>query len=240
MATDLGHEILADLLTHYPGWRGLLGEFGIDGRHGTDITLAAAAERAGVDLATVSEAMSGGRRAGIDCGAAERAPVGALIRHIEDAHHGFLRREFPRIARLIGDRRRGESTQGWLTRLDDAFRELRGDMEPHLLVEETVLFPMCHDIVDASSWPSFHSGPIGEPIKRLRHDHHHADELVGELERLLARDGGGPVVADDDPGLEAIVAAVHLLNEDLRRHLVEENEMLFPKVLELAAALDDS
>jgi len=240
MATDIGHEILADLLAGYPGWRGVLVEFGIDGRHGTDITLAAAAERAGVDLATVSEAMSGGRRAGIDCGSADRAPLGALIRHIEDVHHGFLRREFPRIAGLIDDRRRGGSAQGWLARLDEVFSELRRDMEPHLLVEETVLFPMCHDIVDASSWPSFHCGPIEEPIKMLRHDHLHADELVGELERILARDGGAAVAAAGDPGLEAIVTAVQLLDEDLRRHLVEENEMLFPKVVELAAALDDS
>lgn len=38
MATDIGHEILVDLLTDYPGWRGVLGEFGIDGRGGTGIT----------------------------------------------------------------------------------------------------------------------------------------------------------------------------------------------------------
>lgn len=165
MATDIGHEILVDLLTDYPGWRGVLGEFGIDGRGGTGITLAAAAERAGVDLATVMEAMSGGGRAGIDCGVAERAPLGALIRHIEDVHHGFLQREFPRIAALIDDRSRGDSAPGWLARFTEVFGELRGEMEPHLLVEETVLFPMCRDIVDASSWPSFHSGPIEEPIR---------------------------------------------------------------------------
>ncbi len=239
MVTEIGHEILANLLTDYPGWRGVLGEFGIDGRHGTDITLAAAAERAGVDLATVSEAMSGGRRDGLGCGDADRAPLGALIRHIEDQHHEHLRRELPRVAGLIADRRRGESVPGWLARLEEVFGELRGVMEPHLLLEETVLFPMCRDIVDASSWPSFHSGPIEEPISRLRHDHHHAEELVSELERLLAGDGDDPGVADDDPGLDAIVVAVRLLDEDLRQHLVEENELLFPRVLELAAALDD-
>lgn len=239
MATEIGHEILANLLTDYPGWRGVLGEFGIDGRDGTDITLAAAAERAGVDLATVSEAMSGGRRDGLDCGAANRAPLGALIRHIEDDHHGHLRRELPRLAGLIGDRRRGESAPDWLAHLEEVFGELRGVMEPHLLLEETVLFPLCRDIVDASSWPSFHSGPIEEPISALRHDHHRADELVVELERVLARDGDGAAAVDDDPGVEAIVTGVRLLNEDLRRHLVEENELLFPKVLELAAALND-
>lgn len=238
MATDVGHQILADLLADYPGWRGVLGEFGIDGGQGADITLAAAAERAGVDLATVIEAMSGGKRTGIDCGVADRAPLGALIRHIEDVHHAFLRREFPRIAGLIEDRRRGESAPGWLARFDEAFRELREEMEPHLLIEETVLFPMCRDIVDASSWPSFHSGPIEEPIKGLRHDHRHATELASELERLLDRVDVGPMVADGDSDLDAIVAAVHHLTEDLHRHLVEENEMLFPKVLELAAALD--
>lgn len=250
MATDLGHEMLADLLEDYPGWRAVLGEFGIDGRAGTDITLAAAAERVGTDVASVIDAMSGGRRAGIDCASAERAPLGVLIRHIEEVHHTFLRREFPRIARLLADRRGAPSPPDWLAPLEEVFGELRSEMEPHLLVEETVLFPMCRDIVDASSWPSFHSGPIEQPIRGLQHDHRHADELASELERLLAARGDAPDAgADaepdaepeaepDDPDLEAIVAAVGLLNEDLRRHLVEENDLLFPQVVEFAAALD--
>lgn len=62
---------------------------------------------------------------------------------------------------------------------------------------------------------------------------------MSELEGLLARTPGVST-AEDDAGLQAIRAAVQLLNEDLRRHLVEENELLFPRVLELAASLDDS
>lgn len=236
MPTDIRRERLGELFERHPGWVAVLEEFGIDGRHGTTITLAAAAERVGVDVEEVVAEISG-RRDRWSCRSIDRAPIRAMIDHVEQVHHAFLRREFPRITQLIRAAQDGRPGDQRLTQLDTAFASLRADMEPHLASEEAVLFPVCRDLANAFSWPSFHSGPVVLPIELLRHDHDRADSLLDELTRIIDddRSAESPMERPDEAEL---VAAIRSLDVDLRRHLAEENDLLFPRVLSLSAELD--
>jgi regulator of cell morphogenesis and NO signaling len=240
MASDIRLEVLDDLIERHPGWAPALEELGIDGRDGTGLTLAAAADRAGVDVDTVVAALPGPTRARRDCDSLDGVPVRVLVDHIEQVHHEFLRSQFQLVAQLIDEARHDDPTHAGLVRLADGLTELRGDLEPHILSEETTLFPLCRDIADAFSWPSFHTGPIVDPIQALRHDHADANRLLDDLLALVADEGQAGEAGQVGAGHAELVAAINDLDSDLRRHLDEENELLFPRVLALAAELNEA
>jgi iron-sulfur cluster repair di-iron protein len=61
------------------------------------------------------------------------------------------------------------------------FTALRDDLEPHLMKEEQVLFPMIRDLADATTAPTFHCGSVANPIRMMLLEHDRAGELLAEL-----------------------------------------------------------
>ncbi len=238
MVLDIRSVTLATIVDQYPGWIPVLEEFGIDGRNGLAITLAAASDRVDADINAVVAALSGPPLNRWDCRTVGAAPIRSLIEHIETVHHSFLRNEFPRINQLIAAARLERPNDALLSAINEHFDELRGDMEPHILSEGRMLFPMCKSIVDAFSWPSFHSGPVAHPIDLLKHDHDHAGELLTALVSLVDDFDQLRGALEDEDDIAELVAAVLGLNADLRQHLSEENDLLFPKTLRLAGELN--
>jgi regulator of cell morphogenesis and NO signaling len=220
MSVDLRHEQLDDLIERHRGWTHVLEEFGIDGRLGTGITLHAAADRVGADIEVVIASLSGPRRHPRPCTSIGSAPLRPLIDHIEEVHHAFLRSELPVIAGAIDDELRQRPDDHRLVALAAAFAEFRSELEPHLASEEATLFPLCRDLADAFSWPSFHTGPIVHPIQVLEHDHDHIDGLLSEVTRLAAGD-------------DVLTPLITELESEFTQHLREENELLFPEAVRL-------
>jgi regulator of cell morphogenesis and NO signaling len=66
-----------------------------------------------------------------------------LTLHIESKHHEYLKKVFPRISDLLDKvlSAHGERHPE-LKDLKTAFKYLREDLEPHLLKEERILFPL--------------------------------------------------------------------------------------------------
>ena len=73
-----------------------------------------------------------------------------LVDHIEATHHRYLWQELPRLSALID---KVTSVHGARhPELDDVarcFETLRADLEPHLVKEERVLFPMIRELATA-------------------------------------------------------------------------------------------
>jgi len=79
----------------------------------------------------------------------QRSPVpatmtaGELVDHIEATHHRYLWPELPRLSALIGQVRWVYGARhAELYDVARCFDVLRADLEPHLVKEEWVLFPM--------------------------------------------------------------------------------------------------
>jgi regulator of cell morphogenesis and NO signaling len=220
MSVDLRHEQLSDLIERHRGWTHVLEEFGIDGRLGTGITLHAAADRVGADIDVVIASLSGPRRHPRPCASIGSAPLRLLIDHIEAVHHAFLRSELPAIAAAIDGELRQRPDEPRLVALATAFDAFRSELEPHLASEEATLFPLCRDLADAFSWPSFHTGPIVQPIQLLEHDHDHIDDLLSTVTRLAAGD-------------DVVGPLIDRLESEFTQHLHEENDLLFPEAVRL-------
>ena len=77
-----------------------------------------------------------------------------LVDHIEETHHRYLWKELPRVSSLLD---KIVSVHGVrhpeLAEISSCFMELRADLEPHMVKEERVLFPMIRELATAERGP---------------------------------------------------------------------------------------
>lgn len=154
-----------------------------------------------------------------------------LVDHLEATHHRYLHDELPRLGALAhkvvgvhGDR------HPELRDVEATFTELRADLEPHLMKEERVLFPMIRELAAATSAPSFHCGNLENPIRMMLIEHDRAGELLASLR---ATTDGYQVPADACASYQALYEGIEALEVDTHLHVHKENNVLFPAVLAL-------
>jgi regulator of cell morphogenesis and NO signaling len=140
-------------------------------------------------------------------------------------HHDGLRETFPRIGALLDVVVCAHSEDHPdLRNLQRSFEQFRAELEPHLRSEEELLFPACAALERQ-----------GRPLEEVLLAAHERDHVsVGDGLRALR------VLAHDyDPrravcGIHGtLLDALAAFELDLRRHVDEENNLLFPRVRRL-------
>ncbi|MFQ5557050.1 MAG: iron-sulfur cluster repair di-iron protein [Acidimicrobiales bacterium] len=228
MTTIDPHETLGELVAEVPELARACAHLGLDYCCGGGRTLGAAGSAAGIDVADVdSQLAAESRVAATD----DWSSLGAadLVDHVEVTHHGYLRRELPRLSDLM---RRVVDVHGGrhreLNEVAATLRELRDDLEPHLLKEERILFPMVRALMASESAPELHCGSLRNPIGVMRVEH----DRVGELLRRLRDLTGGFVVPDDAcTSYRELHTGLAELEADTHLHVHKENNVLFPAVV---------
>lgn len=224
MTTIDASMTLGELVTAHPELAPELERTGLDYccAGGRSITLACTDR--GIDRSGLLERLAA---ATVDHGAPEWAtmPLGALVDHIEQTHHRFLRTELPRLSAALAEVARTARTD--CHELEDArscFEAFRRETEPHLEHEERVLFPSIRRLVRTGELPPFHCGTLGGTISVLRREHEHHDELLGLLRTVTH--GFRPRPGADDARAECYRDLARL-EADLHLHLHKENNVLF-------------
>ncbi|MEX1097975.1 MAG: iron-sulfur cluster repair di-iron protein [Planctomycetales bacterium] len=193
--------------------------------------LAIACREAGVDPQTLIDELA--RSATV--ATAERdwsaASLAELCDHIERTHHRFLREQLPHIARLLDAVIASHSAQHpELREVGAVFAELRGELEPHMMKEERILFPAIRTLEQSVLPPMFPFGSVRNPIGMMEHEHDQAGEGLQRL-RELTRDYAVPAGACTK--YRALLDALDRLEADLHVHIHKENNILFPRAAEL-------
>ena len=114
------------------------------------------------------------------------------------------------------------------------FAEVRADLEPHLVKEERVLFPMVRELAASTSSPEFHCGTLRNPISVMLAEH---DAVGALLARLRMMTGSYTPPADGCATYVACFAALAEIEADTHLHIHKENNVLFPLVVRLEAEL---
>ncbi len=158
-----------------------------------------------------------------------------LADDIERTHHAYLREELPRLGDLV---KKVSAVHGqahpWLTGLTSVYAELVGELEPHRLKEEQILFPMIRELDRAATAPSFHCGSVGNPIRMMEMEHQNAGAALDRI-REMTTDYETP--EDACNSFRAMLSGLEHLEADLHLHIHKENEILFPKASEMEARL---
>lgn len=161
-----------------------------------------------------------------------------LVDHLEATHHRFLWDELPRVTTLVdkivtvhGER------HPELVDVAACFAQVRADLEPHLMKEERVLFPMIRELAASTGTPSFHCGSLRNPISVMLSEHDAVGGLLATLRRLT--DGYTPP-ADGCATYAACFAAMAEIEADTHLHIHKENNLLFPHVVRAESELATS
>jgi regulator of cell morphogenesis and NO signaling len=226
--TPLTNRTVGELVAERPGRSRVFQSFNIDFCCQGGRTLREACERKGVSVGCVIEQLEAEAAdpAAPQSNPAELPPT-ALIDHIVEQHHGFLRRELPRmhamaerVAHVHGPHTRS------LVAIFRTFVEAESELTSHMMKEEQILVPA----IVALSQGERLTGTLDGPISCMIHEH---DEVGNALARIreLSNDFQPPAEACNT--YRALFAGLPDLEEDLHRHIHLENAVLFPTTQKL-------
>ena len=227
-------DTLGELVTTDPSLARELERVGLDYCCGGAKTLAQACSTRGLDAAAVVADLEAARAVAPPPAWSSMGVV-ELVDHIEATHHWYLWSELPRLSALADKvlaahgRRHPE-----LGQIADCVATIRADLEPHLMKEERMLFPMIRELAEASQRPAFHCGTVRNPIAVMTAEHEQVGELLAHL-RALTDDYAVP--SDGCRSYSALFAALVQLEEDTHLHVHKENNVLFPAVERIEAQL---
>jgi regulator of cell morphogenesis and NO signaling len=181
----------------------------------------AAAER-GVDpktlLAELDDAVSERLNESVDPRSLSNA---ALVGHIVARHHDYLRKALPFIAALSAKVARVHGDHNpKLRTLDVIVKKISGEIEPHLDVEEQVMFPAVLGGRDRAE--------IVRTLRSMHMDHLVIGELLSQL-RDAADDFRLPEWACNS--YRTLFAELEALEADILRHVHLENHVLMPRFI---------
>lgn len=214
--------------------------------HGIDFccrgerTMQAVCTAQNIDLATLEAEIDAALRHGLPI-AEDPATwtLTHLVDHIEHVHHAYVNARTPVLQQYLDKLCKVHDAQHpELFEIAREFDACAGAMAAHMKKEELVLFPFIRRMElaqrEGSAPPLPHFGTVENPVNMMKHEH---DE-EGERFRRIATLSNGHTPPDD--GCNTYRAAFALLKEfeeDLHRHIHLENNILFPKALELERML---
>jgi regulator of cell morphogenesis and NO signaling len=166
------------------------------------------------------------------------APLAELCEHIVKTHHDYLRRELPRLEAIIAKVVRAHRVNHpELAEVQEAYAELRGELEPHMMKEECILFPSIWYLETNQRPTDFPFGSLANPIRVMINEHDHAGDAMERL-RKLTGDYTPPVGACNT--YRVMLEGLSALERDLHEHVHKENSILFPRAVELEDKLGGS
>jgi regulator of cell morphogenesis and NO signaling len=234
------NRTVRELAVEIPGATRLFEKVGIDYCCGGQRSLADACSRAGVavkDMITSLESAAVSHAPGEEPNFLT-ATLGELMAHIVGKHHVFTKSELVRLEALL-DRVCIEHglNHPELVQLRVLFEVLCADLNAHMRKEEITLFPYISAMEDAVrnsrpvTTPPF--GTVANPVRRMMMEHDHVGDLLNKMRRLTL-DYTTP--SNACISYKTLYQALDDLEKDLHQHIHLENNILFPRAVELEDA----
>ncbi|MBA4150525.1 MAG: iron-sulfur cluster repair di-iron protein [Verrucomicrobia bacterium] len=221
--TPLVQRTVGELVAERPGRSRVFQSFGIDFCCQGSRTLTDACAGKNVPLASVVEQLEAelaDKTAPIQNPA--ELPPAELADYIVKIHHGFLRRELPRLNAMsvrVAHVHGGHTPS--LVEMCNVYLGMEKELFSHLVKEEEVLFPAVIAMSKGEAAP----GPLESPMICMMHEH---EEVGAALARLRELSNGFQPPPDACNTYRALFAGLQDLEEDTHRHIHLENAVLFP------------
>jgi regulator of cell morphogenesis and NO signaling len=214
---------------------GVFEQFGIDYCCGGRRLLLDACRAADADPGAVIGALAALPPINGDADDVTTRPLDQLVDYIVTTHHAYVRSKLPAIARHLAKLQEAHGKRHpELTRVAAVFDGLSRDLEQHLLKEEQILFPYVRNLVEHSDercgalMSPF--GSVSHPIRMMEREHEEAGEALREIRTLT---GEYAVPADGCSTYDVCMKELEEFERDLHRHVHLENNVLFPRAIEL-------
>lgn len=218
-------------------------KLGIDYCCGGKRSLEEACANAGVELSDVQQSLEVAGKMALsdrDDMDLQQASLTDLIGHIIDKHHVFTTQELTRLGALMAKvcSVHGQNHPELLTH-QFVLEQLEVDLIPHMKKEEQMLFPYIIGMEKASarhgSKPDAPFGAVRNPVRMMSLEHDRVGELLREMRRQTSDYG---IPTDGCVSYQTLFEALEGFEKDLHRHIHLENNLLFPRAIELESTWD--
>lgn len=238
-ALPLTDRTLGDIVSEDARAAIVLERFGLDYCCGGHRTLAEATAGSDLPIARVVDALSALGAPEPDDRDHRWTELNALTRHIVERHHAYVREMLPAIdgwlAKLVSRHgtRHPELADVWRV-----FSELSHELTTHMAKEETLLFPAIDELAAArragTRPPAGPFATVLHPVRAMEDDHRGAGEMLGRLRALTHNYTPPP---DACTTYRLCYGELQRFQADLIEHVHLENNLLFPRALELERQL---
>jgi regulator of cell morphogenesis and NO signaling len=233
IATKTVREVALEI----PGATRVFEQLGIDYCCGGQRSLADACSSAGISPTDVEKSLStiATSHAQWEEPNFNTATLEELATHIINKHHKFTRQEIGRFNTLVEKVYAAHSdNHPELARMKVLVGELSADLEPHMMKEEQILFPYITRMEAAArqhlAIPPSPFGTVGNPIRMMMMEHDRAGEIFKEIRAISSN---YTVPADGCLSYQTLYGALAELEKDLHQHIHLENNILFPRAVEM-------
>jgi len=154
-----------------------------------------------------------------------------LVDYIVNTHHTFVKQQMPLIFSWLEkvSTKHGER-HNELYKIFESFSWLKHEMEMHMRKEELILFPRIKQLDEPAGCSHGCGTNIQPPIGVMEDEHEQAGNLMENI-RTYSSNYRAP--ADACTTYRLSFAALQAFEKDLHRHVHLENNILFPKAIEL-------
>ena len=159
-------------------------------------------------------------------------PLKELIDHIVTRHHAYLKRELPRISKLLDKvvHAHGQKHPE-MKEIQTIFNNFAEELTQHMTKEELILFPLCLKLETAKSVLTMPcGGTLQGAVGAMEAEHENAGEALAKM-RALSNDFQAP--ADGCNTFRVLMDSLAELEKDMHQHVHKENNILFLRAVEL-------
>jgi regulator of cell morphogenesis and NO signaling len=158
-----------------------------------------------------------------------------LIDDITSTHHKYTREEIARLEPLLDKvcRVHGQNHPELLA-IRESFRGLAQELTSHMMKEEMILFPyivaMDEAVTQKDPAPPAPFGTVRNPVTMMMHEH----DSAGEALRAIRQSSSGfQAPPDACISYQTLYKALAEFEADLHQHIHLENNILFPRAIEM-------
>lgn len=233
-------KTVADMVTENIKTAHIFKKYGIDFCCGGGISIEKACQKANVDYELLKNDLLNVENSVSRATDYNSWELDFLTDHIINVHHSYVEENIPlllqyaaRVAQVHGH----HYTE--LLEIKELFNEVAGELSAHLKKEELILFPFVKKLVKAKKEnleaPQAPFGTVDNPIKMMEVEHEDAGEVLRKIAQL-SNNYTPPEGACNT--YRAFYAKLDEFEQDLHQHVHLENNILFPKALQLEKELN--
>lgn len=162
-----------------------------------------------------------------------------LIDYIVNKHHKFVVQENPIVFELTQKAAKLNSDKyPELIEIADFFMEIMGELNCHMMKEENMLFPYIKALVNSKATNTkintSEYGSVQVPINMMEHEHSLVIDMFEQIKQL-SNNYTAPLNTESNCKLAFTKLKEYEI--DLHHHIFLENNILFPKAIQLEIEL---
>jgi regulator of cell morphogenesis and NO signaling len=234
-------QSIREIVNRQPSAAGIFHRFDIDLCVQADLSLEGACRELQLSIDQVLEKLADAEAKERGAEASDPATLspGRLIQHIVRVYHLSVRQTLPALAEMaarVAAKKRDRVPE--LVKVAELVEQLHGEMHAHIEKEERVLFPFILQMEQESivAYPAAHAcfRSVTHPIFMMEQEHEAADHILAELIRVTNYFQPPSWACAT---YTALYAGLGKYEAEFRQHVHLENDVLFPRAIQLEAKL---